>query len=449
MAPCSEQEPQHGHAIGEAEQTRVASLFQVDWGCKKEVLQQQSDFLGPVPCLEEADEQLAPALVPESPLASTCPGSSIASSASTSSSEDSADIADAAENADGCAPLDAATEGPNHSSCNGAPDSPTRPTKNFGLLVALTIFFGCACQAPYEVLNSSDKGCAPLISLIEHLFGIAASLGALSQRRHVSWSVHIGLAATNVGYTLLLNVALCSALPTTVLIAMKNGNLVANMLLGVGIMHYRYAVGQYGGVALISAGLVLTSLAGAQTSSGVSQSAAALTVGSTAGGSRISSAGLGLLCIVGALLSRAASGMLQEVRCRGAPVTELLLFRSALGLPLLFCQWPQIVHHFTRWTYGDAMPSLAWPTPWILLMANIGFDYGTKVCISQLIERTSSLTATLVLTVQRFMSFCLSATLLGKEQVGRDLWLGAVVVLGGTLMYTLAQDRLAIKAKTN
>jgi len=227
----------------------------------------------------------------------------------------------------------------------------------------------------------------------------------------------------------------------TALVAMKNGNLAANMLLGVSVMRYRYSVGQYLGVACITCGLLLTSFAGAHAAPGQAQDASVGFAGS---------AGLGIACLLGALLSRAASGMLQEVCCPGAPVTELLFFRHVFGLPVLLFQWPQIVERARRWSLEADAGGLVFPTMWLLLAVNIVFDYATKLCMSHLIARASSLTATLVLTVQRFVAFCISATLLSREAAGAELWLGAATVVGGAFIYTLAQqppkaDKLALK----
>lgn len=306
-------------------------------------------------------------------------------------------------------------------------------------LVALTVLCGCACQAPYEVMNSRDRGCGALVSFVEHVFGILASLGAVRQGRKLPLALHAGLAAASVGYTLLLNQALSSELPTLVLITMKNGNLAANMLLGACVMRYRYTHGQCLAVSCITVGLVLASLSGGR-GTGIGHP----TDTNGAGWS----AALGIVSLTGALLSRAAAGMLQEATCKGydAPVSELLLYRSALGLPLVLLQWGDISHHATRWSSDDQVAGLVWPTLWLLLAANIAFDYATKVFISKLIDRTSSLTATLVLTFQRFVSFVISTSFLSADPVGWDLWVSAVAVLVGTVLYVTAAKPLAPSA---
>ncbi|CAE8630638.1 unnamed protein product [Polarella glacialis] len=300
-------------------------------------------------------------------------------------------------------------------------------------LAVLTVICGCACQAPYELMNSRDKGCAYLISLMEHLFAVFACIDVLRHPRQLSWSLHVVLAALNVGYTVLLNVALGSALPITVLLTIKSGNLVANMVLGICVSGQQFSRRQYCAVALVSAGLVLSSC-GAQLQ-GSEQPSTAGSVWSSV---------FGVACVLGALLCRAASGMLQELKCRGcarSPVPELIFYRSVLGLPFILVQWGQITKHAWRWNTEPEVGNIAGKGMWALLLMQIAFDYATKVSVSHLIEQTSSLTASMVLTFQRFVAFIVSATLLSQEPAGWTLWLSSVAVMSGSLFYAVAPPK--------
>eukprot|EP00928_Gymnodinium_smaydae_P002093 TRINITY_DN10734_c0_g1_i1.p1 TRINITY_DN10734_c0_g1~~TRINITY_DN10734_c0_g1_i1.p1 ORF type:complete len:455 (+),score=59.00 TRINITY_DN10734_c0_g1_i1:123-1367(+) len=322
----------------------------------------------------------------------------------------------------------------------------TAPRQRFSLctIVALTVFCGCACQAPYEVLHSSDRGCGHLVVFVEHIFSTIASASAWWHPRRAPMWIHVGLATFSIAYALLVNMALSTALSPTVVITMKNGNLVASMLLGSFVLGHRYALRQRAAVLLITCGLVLISVSGSQASTrhgDVPATDYAINW----------SAASGVVCVLGALLSRGATGILQEFACReyGAPVAELLFYRSVLGMPVMLFHWGSIADHALRWSAMslNEAASAAGPKMWLLLLANVSFDYGNKVCISELIDRTSSLTATLVLTFQRFVSFIISATVLGLDVVGVDLWLGAIAVLIGTVSYTMAQDSGRVQNK--
>ena len=200
------------------------------------------------------------------------------------------------------------------------------PALSLGLVVA-----GCCCQLPYELLNTSDRGCGCLTSTCEAVFGLA--LTAPTALRQEAWTVsvrtHLLLAAAAVLYPLLLNQAMASPLPVVLLSTLKNGNLVANAIVGATLLGKRYSAAQMLSVALVSVGLVMTALGG--------------TVSDTADEERGDALGLdGLIavaCLAGALFSRALTGGLQEAafaRCDGrAPAEEMLFFRDAFGLPVL------------------------------------------------------------------------------------------------------------------
>mmetsp|Transcript_112496 Transcript_112496/g.195199 ORF Transcript_112496/g.195199 Transcript_112496/m.195199 type:complete len:460 (+) Transcript_112496:31-1410(+) len=313
-----------------------------------------------------------------------------------------------------------------------AADLPSQATEssNVLILVLLLVFCGCACQAPMEVMTGRDKGCAHLISLVEYIFGIIASLGALREKRRLPWALHLGLAGANISYSMLLNVALGSALPTVALLTMKNGNLVANMFLGVLVLGRRYTLQQYLAVLCITMGLVAASWRGGAKSWQ---------------GNGETSALIGSVCLVGALLSRAAGGVVQELYCRtqGAPVAELLLYRSLLGLPIILIRWRSISEHAIRWSVEPQISGLAWPTFWALLAANVLFDYACKVFMTRLIGQTSALVGTLALTCQKFISFLISAFAVSSETPGWNLWLSSIAVLTGTVVYSFAPKRLA------
>eukprot|EP00927_Polykrikos_kofoidii_P073568 TRINITY_DN69599_c0_g1_i1.p1 TRINITY_DN69599_c0_g1~~TRINITY_DN69599_c0_g1_i1.p1 ORF type:complete len:455 (+),score=54.10 TRINITY_DN69599_c0_g1_i1:61-1365(+) len=282
-------------------------------------------------------------------------------------------------------------------------------------LVVLVVVSGMSCQAPFEVMHSSAKGCDPLISLTDHVVVMLGSIQVVTQSRCLPWSLHFGLAASSVGYTLLMSAAFSTSLPVGVLVILRNADLATNMFVGACLLGRRYSAKQCVGVALVSAGLVITTVVGGTHSRSASGD--------------IWSALLGVACVVGALFSRALGNVLQEKCCAsyGAAVSELLFYRFALGLPMVLLQWESITVHAVRFSTDGT---------WKLLALNAVFSLATKVCVTKLIGRSSALTATLVLTCQRFLSFVLSATVLTPDQTEWQLWLAMVVVSIGTILYT-------------
>lgn len=128
------------------------------------------------------------------------------------------------------------------------------------VLSAALLVSACCCQLPYELLNSSDRGCGGLVSVCEAVFGLVMT--APTALRLKSWAVpvwtHFWLAGAAVLYPLLLNQAMASPLPVVLLSTLKNGNLVANAVVGALLLGKRYTAVQVLSVCTVSAGLVVT-----------------------------------------------------------------------------------------------------------------------------------------------------------------------------------------------
>jgi drug/metabolite transporter (DMT)-like permease len=121
-----------------------------------------------------------------------------------------------------------------------------------------------------------------------------------------------------------------------------------------------------------------------------------------------------------------------------ASAAEVLFFRNAFGLPLFLLQPHGLLHHVRDWT-APSVGGLPWPRVWVLLAANLVFDYACKVVMTRLIARAGALHATLALTAQKFTAFGVSVLLLEPSlRLSPRLWLGAAAVLTGTVAYTKA-----------
>uniref|UniRef100_A0A7S4F4F6 Sugar phosphate transporter domain-containing protein n=1 Tax=Chrysotila carterae TaxID=13221 RepID=A0A7S4F4F6_CHRCT len=310
------------------------------------------------------------------------------------------------------------------------------------MLSLLMVICGCCCQAPYELIMSSDRGCGDLVSLAEAITGIVASTGsAIAEKEWVlPMRSHALLAAAGIAFSMLTNRALASPLPTAMLCTLKNGSLVANVIVGVAVQGKKYARGQVFAVLVVTTGLVLT----AGDASGEAES----------GPFAMSSESLiAVSCLTSALLVRALSCAMQETafqRSGRASASEMLFFRSALALPAYMLRASNIGLHAHRW-FKSEVGGLSWPTIWLLLFANLVFDYLCKVTMTKLIATCGALHATLVLTVQKFVAFAISVVLLDSEQrASPKLWLGAALVLLGTIAYGFSsQPSLSSRKKTN
>ena len=320
-------------------------------------------------------------------------------------------------------------------------DSPPPWYMNSTILSLAVVLCGCCCQAPAEVMLSNDRGCGDLISLAEALYGLVASApGALSERKNwrVPLRTHAALAGASVGFTLLMNKALASSLPPILLMTLKNGTLVANALVGRLLLGQRYSFSQLAAIALVSIGLVVTAKAGPHASGPTSLPTAPAAAPTTTA----ADAALAVACACGALLCRALSGALTERACTaggdkgGTSASELLFFRNLLALPVLALRAPSIARHAHRWHALETLGLVRWPHMWLLLAANLIFDFACKMIITTFIAAHGALRASLALTAQRFCAVILSTTLLEPAlRASPRLWIGAACVLGGTVAF--------------
>lgn len=326
----------------------------------------------------------------------------------------------------------------------------TSPTRADAFLVLGIVVLGCACEASGEWIFSRDQGCGDLAMLAEYIHSLIVAGPRAERARRASggnWAIplryHSALAASGVLYGLLVNGAYASPLPNCVILVLKNGILVQNLIIGR-VLGRSYSFGQVLSVCTVSSGLVLTALGG-QPPTGTA----------SASGSKRAALG-GLVLMLGSLVSRGVGNAFQEVAMRhaapengGAPVAEAMLFRSLLGLPLLAFQRRSILKHGRRWNQ-KRLAGVRWPGMWAMLLVNLFLNYYMRAGVTSLVGRTSALTANVVLSIQRFVSFAISALVLNPIHGGTppSVWIGGLIALSGTVTYAQATAAATRNSRT-
>lgn len=158
---------------------------------------------------------------------------------------------------------------------------------------------------------------------------------------------------------------------------------------------------------------------------------------------------IGCVCIVLALFLRAGSGIAQELifkETKGTAQEELLVWRSAIGLPILcLMKWSSIVEHSYIWStyeYRVELPIIGLEVSllYIFMFCNLVFDYSTKILVGELIYRTSALSTSLVLILMRFVSIVFSSCYVNATSTpGLRMWAGCLLVVSGTWVYTTCE----------
>ena len=411
-----------------------------------------------------------------------------------------------------------------------------RKTRLVIALSARVLAFGAAAQLCNELIFRAEPTAGDTVSLVEYGFCAFASIGALRQPRRLPWSCHLQLFATGLLYSLLMNAGLAASLPMPLVLVMKNANILANMLVGCIAAGRRYAPRQLAAAALLTAGLVLSTMGGgggggggggdggqpatgqtqaaSRASDGINRSSGGVFGGYMAsadnasdvsdvsdfsdagdggvGGGSITAFACGVLALSGALLMRAMGGLAQEraFDAHGIHTNEVMFWRAALGLPVFALRWRRL--SLRAWcidplvaaaaavaaavhgggdvrsgglgggdgggSVGDAMPyvrggftEVVLPRMLLLMVGNVVCDFCTKRAMTRLIGEASALTATMVITLQRFVSLVFSATALSPAYPPPSLWAGIGCVAAGSVMYALqpreAGDSSAGRAK--
>ena len=349
-------------------------------------------------------------------------------------------------------------------------------------LAAVALLTGTLCQLQVELLLRDDAAAGNLISLVEYSYCALVSSSSVLTPRRLPWACHLQLLLSGVLYSALTNAGLAMrSLPFATALVIKNGNIIANMIVGR-VAGRRYSSSQALAAAVISAGLVVSTVqrassppaialadtaatAAAATAAAMSvqdtavaaatvvpqaaavaqaamealgpEGAAAMLQGAAqaakAAGAQVAAAAaaeakqqaaaaqaaetaaalgaasatalvaeaeassymLGVVLLVGALLARAAGGVAQEKHFakHGIHTNEVMFWRAVLGIPVFAARF-------------DVGGLAAWCTPQrvALLLGNVVCDHLCKVAMTRLIGEASALAATMVITLQRFIS---------------------------------------------
>ena len=133
---------------------------------------------------------------------------------------------------------------------------------------------------------------------------------------------------------------------------------------------------------------------------------------------------------------------------------ELLVWRSAIGLPILcMTRWSNIVEHASIWmTHEPVVSFLGFDLSmlWIFMLClRLIFDYATKVLVGELIFRTSALSTSLVLILMRFISIVFSSCYVNAPPYPEFVCWQRALVISGTLVYTNCEleKKAALKLK--
>uniref|UniRef100_A0A7S0JHH7 Sugar phosphate transporter domain-containing protein n=1 Tax=Calcidiscus leptoporus TaxID=127549 RepID=A0A7S0JHH7_9EUKA len=299
--------------------------------------------------------------------------------------------------------------------------SGTRSSSRIGIFAALALVCGSCCQLCVEVLLKHDGRMGNLISATEYTYCAVLSSGSLRLPRRLPRRCHLWLWLAGVAHSALTNAGLATrGLPMPVALVIKNGSLLANILVG-SVVGKRPSCRQLVAATLISVGLLLGTLG---SSGGVADD-------DESDGAPYA---LGVVCLGGALLARASSAILQEriFDEHGVAHDEVLFWRATLGAPVFLVSYLRGGGGSGSGSSSVLSDILESPRLSCLLAANVVADHICKVAVSRLIGEAGSLVATVVICAQRFTS-CVFSAFLAPQSPPPSLWLAIAAVAVGSL----------------
>ncbi|XP_059090190.1 UDP-xylose and UDP-N-acetylglucosamine transporter-like isoform X2 [Tigriopus californicus] len=324
------------------------------------------------------------------------------------------------------------------------------------------VLWGCCLNViSLEFLVKEDPGCGNLITFCSFLFisieGFifttkCGTLGPIVPFR--SWTtlvvMYFIISVTN-NYALNFNISM----PLHMIF--RAGSLMANMVMGMVILHKRYSPMKYLSVILISLGIGLCTIMSSQNVTSKSKDSNLNHSGNATNAKHESSTihpdedndhdswdmimwCIGLAMLTFALFMSARMGIYQEVIYKkfGKHPKEALFYSHCLPLPGFLFLSQNIYTHFMIAMNSPALSILGLvevPRMMFYLLCNVLTQY---MCISAVFTLTSecaSLTVTLVVTLRKFLSLLFSIWYF-QNPFTLWHWVGTLMVFSGTLLFS-------------
>jgi len=312
---------------------------------------------------------------------------------------------------------------------------------------SLVLIFGGCCSNvwTYEQLLRQSPQIGSALTFAQMLFITFQSLPffvewrksrvgivfpALKQRQAPisQWAAQVLLLTTG---SLLNNWVYAFHVPLTVQIVFRSAGVVIAMILGHYLLQRRYTPRQVVSVLLVSIGVSVASIS--------ASSPASISL------DNFSPTYLyGLVMLIGSLFATAVLGILQErtYKTYGPCWREGIFYTHLLSLPIFIFLRNDVIQGFKSLSVESNGPPIL--LPYIFLAMNLLTQVVCVSGVNKLTSATSSVSTSVVLTVRKAVSLCLSIWYFGSDW-DYSLVFGAVMVFAGSLAYSTARPAVANK----
>ena len=333
-----------------------------------------------------------------------------------------------------------------------APDTGWSATAKVAILV--TVMSCCANVVFLELLVSKDSGIGNLVTFAQFLlisiegFLFTTKCGTVSPK--VPFSAWLVLVIMYFLVNVTNNYALSYNIPMPLHMIFRAGGLLVNMLMGIFIMGKTYNRIKYVSVVMISVGIFLCTVMSATNRVSI-KTGKVIFYNETETEEHVlvddydyeelRQMVCGVVLLTFALILSTRMGIYQEdlFTTYGKHAKEALFYTHALPLPFFLLLSPDILHH---WNVCLASPpaivpiiGVSAPIMVLHLLANICLQYVCIFSVFVLTTECTSLTASLVLTVRKFISVIFSIWYFQNPFTGTH-WIGTGLVFVGVLLFS-------------
>ena len=333
-----------------------------------------------------------------------------------------------------------------------APDTGWSATAKVAILV--TVICCCANVVFLELLVSKDSGIGNLVTFAQFLlisiegFVFTTKCGTVSPQ--VPFSAWLVLVIMYFLVSVTNNYALSFNIPMPLHMIFRAGGLLVNMLMGIFIMGKTYNRIKYVSILMISSGIFLCTVMSATNRVSI-KTGKVIFYNETESEEHdliddfdfeeIRQLVCGVLLLTFALILSTRMGIYQEdlFTTYGKHAKEALFYTHALPLPFFLLLSPDILHHWNVCLASSPVliPIIGVSAPIMVLhlLANACLQYACIFSVFVLTTECTSLTASLVLTVRKFISVLFSIWYFQNPFTGPH-WVGTGLVFSGVLLFS-------------
>eukprot|EP01130_Rhizamoeba_saxonica_P012804 TRINITY_DN5440_c0_g1_i1.p1 TRINITY_DN5440_c0_g1~~TRINITY_DN5440_c0_g1_i1.p1 ORF type:complete len:300 (-),score=37.45 TRINITY_DN5440_c0_g1_i1:63-962(-) len=266
----------------------------------------------------------------------------------------------------------------------------------------------------------------------------------LHRKGNTPWRVYITMTALYFLTSVLNNWSFTFGVSQPFNLVARSSQLLASLVIGYLFFSRKYSRMQIGAVALVSFGIIVTTLSEIYSKQVMNNSCADCDALPTEVFSQVLADTntinwlIGCAMIISSICILAVLGHYQTDAYKNydIPAEEGLFYTHLMSLPMFVMLVPDLVNHFFMWNNT--------PIIWIYLVVNVLTQYLCVKGVHNVNKLLGSVACTLVTTVRKFISLVFSVIYFQNPFTVAH-WVGSISVFLGAFLYIYARRELKLK----